>query len=250
MRAGPGRLGGRERGALLAAAALLACLALSAGVLRALEATGRAAGRAPAGELELLPAPGLARALAFSYEAVLADLFWVRTILYFGRHVEGDRQFPKLAALLDLVVGLDPHFLEAYRTGALFLSFFARDFPAAVRLLERGAQANPGRWEIPHDLASLYLLFAGDPAQAMTWFLRADGLPGRPDYVPRLAARLAARAGHREVAIELWLRVLEQTPNAYIRGQAEEELRALGVPAGGGEPGRGAGRREGRHAGA
>lgn len=208
---------------------LLGCLLLSAGTLRRLEAGRPQAGRVGEAELELLPPPALARALALAYDAVAADLFWVRTILYFGWHVEHDQRFPRLAPLLDLVVALDPHFIEAYRTGALFLGFVADDLPAASRLLERGVQANPERWELPHDLGRLHMIFGKDPGKAMAWFQRADGFPGRPDYVPRMVAKLATRAGQREVAIELWVRIFQETENAYVRDQAEKELRALGV---------------------
>lgn len=237
----PRRAGGlgRDGSALAATGALLACLLVSAGTLRSLEAGRGPAARAPEGELELLPPPALARALALSYDVVAADLFWVRTILYFGTHVETDGRFPKLARLLDLVVALDPHFLDAYRTGALFLSFFAKDLPGAIRLLERGAQANPQRWELPHDLGRLYMIFAKDPAQAMAWFRRADIFPGRPDYVPRMVARLATQAGQREVAVELWFRIYRETDNAHVRDQAERELRSLGVLIRRGGPGAG-----------
>lgn len=228
---------GRGWGELASAAVLGSCLLASAATLRALEADRGPAARGATPELALLPPPVVARALALSYDAVAADLLWVRTILYFGVHVESDRRFPKLAALLELVVALDPHFLDAYRTGALLLSFFAHDLPAAVQLLERGAQALPEQWELPHDLGRLYMILGRDPAKAMTWFKRADAYPGRPDYVPRMVAKLATQAGHREVAIELWFRIYRETENAYVREQAAQELRALGLVIRRGPPG-------------
>ena len=219
----------RERGALLAAGVMLACLLLGAGTLHTLESDRGPTAPMPGAEVELLPPPDLARALALSYRAVAADLFWVRTVLYLGWHVEHDQRFPKLAALLDLVVTLDPHFVEAYRIGALFLGFVARDLPAATRLLERGVQATPERWELPHDLGRLYMVLGKDPGKAMTWFRQADALAGRPEYVPRIIAKLATQAGQREVAIELWVRIYRESENAHVRDQAERELRSLGV---------------------
>mgnify|MGYP001602541515 FL=1 len=156
-----------------------------------------------------------------------ADLVWLLTIQYFGGHVSTDMQFPELRRMLETVVALDPHFVEVYSLGALFLNYFARDVRGAIALLEDGARANPTRWEIPHDLARTYYLDLKDSRQALHWFEVTDRLPGRPHYVPRFIARLYAATGEVETAIELWRAMLETSTNEWVRNLATREIAKL-----------------------
>ena len=128
---------------------------------------------------------------------------------------------------MEAVVALDPHFVDAYTLGALFLSYSAGDIAGAISLLERGARANPARWEIPHDLARTYYLDRQDYRQALHWFEVTNRLPGRPQYVPRFIARLYAATGERETALELWRAMREAATTDWVREIAEREIAKL-----------------------
>jgi hypothetical protein len=73
----------------------------------------------------------------------------------------------------------------------------------------------------------MYILDLGDIPAALEWFERANALPGRAHYVPRLVARLRARTGLIEAALEMWERMRETTDNEWIRETAEKEIRKL-----------------------
>jgi tetratricopeptide (TPR) repeat protein len=167
-----------------------------------------------------------------------ADLAWLLTIQYFGGHLITDRRFPELRRMVETVVALDPHFVEVYTLGALFLNYFARDVPGAIALLERGAQANPSRWEPPHDLARTYYLDLKDYRQAIHWFEVTDKLPQRPHYVPRFIARLYALSGQRETALELWRAMRDSATSDWVLELATREIakleQASGEPVAGG----------------
>jgi tetratricopeptide (TPR) repeat protein len=165
--------------------------------------------------------------MLLGYQAVAADLLWIQIVQYVGSHWETDKKFPQLSKALDLATALDPHFLEPYRLGALYLQFFSGEPAAAVALLKRGAAANPDRWEIPHDLGRYYYLESRDYAQALQWWERAATLPGRPDYLPRFVARLHARTGHAETALELWMELYRTAQSDYMRALALREIERL-----------------------
>jgi len=175
----------------------------------------------------LLPPTGVFRVASLGYRNVAADILWLATIQYFGTHLQSDGRYPELRRLLDTVVALDPHFVEAYTLGGLILMYFARDVQAGIDLLERGAQNNPDRWEIPYDLARTYYLDLKDYPKALHWFEVADKLPGRPTHVPRFIARLYAATGERETALELWRAVAESATNEWIRQLAAREIAKL-----------------------
>jgi len=178
-------------------------------------------------ELAFLPSARVLKPALLGFEALAADLFWIRTIQYFGKHVTTDRRFPKLFPLVDLVTSLDPRFLEAYRLGGLFLAYFAKEMDRAIAIYKKGIASNPDRWELPHDLARLYYLDLKDDEKALSWFEQADRLPGRPEYIHRFVIRLYAATGREELALEMWQRVYEQTGNEAIRRLAKEEMEKL-----------------------
>ncbi len=183
----------------------------------------------------LLPPPAALRVASLGFHATMADAVWLLTIQYIGGHLTSDRRFPELKRLVETVVALDPHFVDAYTLGALFLSYSARDIAGAISLLERGVRANPTRWEIPHDLARTYYLDLKDYRQALHWFEVTDRLAGRPHYVPRFIARLYAATGERETALELWRAMRDSATSDWIREISEREIakleRELAAPA-------------------
>ena len=215
-------------------AALLFGLGGAIGTMRWLEAGGGPT--TPEEEVRHLPSPAVARHLAFGYEHLAADLMWIRTVQYFGKHLETDEQYPRLRPLLEVTVGIDPRFIEAYRYGALFL-WIAGDAPAALAFLEEGYRNNPERWELPHDLGRIYFLQLHEHAQALRWWTITERLPGAPPYLPRFIARLHGRVGNVETALELWEAILND-PNTHehFRAIAEEEIQKLKARLGQGQP--------------
>lgn len=196
----------------------------AAGLLSALE--GARPRMATEAETPWLPPAGAVRAMFLGYHALAADLFWFRTVQYFGEHIQTDRRYPYLYRLVDLTTSLDPHFLDAYQLGGLFLSI-GRAYPEAIAIYRKGIEHNPDRWELPHDLARMYFLELGDIPAALEWFQRTDALPGRPHYVPRFVARLQARVGLIEAALEMWERILETADNEWVRETARREILKL-----------------------
>ncbi|HSD50048.1 MAG TPA: hypothetical protein VLG48_01475 [Candidatus Methylomirabilis sp.] len=175
----------------------------------------------------LLPPPGALRVASLGFHGMAADTVWLLTIQYIGGHLTSDRRFHELKRLVETVIALDPHFVEAYTLGALFLSYAAGDVAGAISLLERGARANPTRWEPPHDLARTYYLDLKDYRQALHWFQVTDQIPGRPHYVPRFVARLYAATGERETALELWRAMRDTATSDWVREIADREIAKL-----------------------
>ena len=176
--------------------------------------------------LFLSEAPQL-KPMLLGFHGVAADLLWIQIVQYVGTHVETDMKFPQLSKALELTTSLDPRFLEPYRLGGLFLLYFARQPQAAVSLLERGAAANPDRWELPHDLGRYYYLEVQDYDRALQWWERAAKLPDRPDYLPRFVARLYAQTGQTETVLELWSELYRTAQNDSVRSLALQEIERL-----------------------
>ena len=78
----------------------------------------------PDPDLLYFRSPSVVKKMALGYENLLADIYWVRTIQYFGNRNEADKRtirFKNLPALLDITTTLDPDLIDAYRIGCIFL---------------------------------------------------------------------------------------------------------------------------------
>jgi len=175
---------------------------------------------------------GQVKRLAPGFESLMADLYWLRTVQYFGgqRVFAREKRFDLLEPLIDITVTLDPRLEIAYRYGATFLS---EPLPrgagrpeAGVALLERGTRALPNSWLIHQTLGFFIYFYLGDAPRAAEALLAARQLPGAPAWLENLAAAFLATGGRRSVAREIWTRLYEQE-SGVMRINAEGQLQRL-----------------------
>ena len=171
--------------------------------------------------------------LMLSFDALAADVYWIRTIQHYGRDRKSSRttdRFALLYPLLDLTTTLDPHFNIAYRFGWIFLAMPAPDGPErpdlAIRLIEKGLSHNPTRWQYAYDAGFVHYWYTGDFQEAARWFGRAASMPGAPEWIGPLAATAKAQGGDRREARRM-LESLLASEEAYVRGAAERGLAQL-----------------------
>jgi tetratricopeptide (TPR) repeat protein len=209
-----------------AASLTIAVMALAGAFLasRAIEARGLAKAETP--QPVFFPRAEILRPALLGFTGLAADLTWVRTVQYFGSRIEGKERFPQLYQLVDMATSLDPHFLDAFQYGGLFLTI-ARQYPNAIAIYRKGITANPQAWQLPHDLGRLYFLELQDYRQALHWWEITDRLPGRPHYIPRFLIRLQAKVGRLDTALELWQQMYKQSENEAVREIAQREIRKL-----------------------
>lgn len=182
--------------------------------------------------------------MSMGLDGLAADIYWIRTVQYFGRKVVDsgkplssattkDLRMDLLAPLLNIVVTLDPHHVPAYHFGALFLP--ERDLPAAIALLEKGIRDNPNEWRLYLDLAYIYWQ-AGNAstaeaqednyAQSAYWFEKGGDVPGARSWMHDLAGLMKIKGGSREAARAMYEAYLS-SDDEYVRTQAIERLKQL-----------------------
>jgi hypothetical protein len=172
--------------------------------------------------------------LALGFDPLIADIYWMRAVVYYGGQrlgPEAARRYDLLAPLLDVVTTLDPRFTVAYRFGAIFLTEAYPSGPGrpdlSIALLRRGIANDGGRWEYMHDIGFVYYWWLQDYQQAATWFSRAATAPNAPAWLEPLAATTLAVGGDRQSSRLLWRHLLEATDSDWIRGNAERRLAQL-----------------------
>ena len=175
----------------------------------------------------------LAKRLALGFDNLVADVYWIRAVVYFGgqRTTTQPTQFEQLFPLLDLVTSLDPQFNVAYRFGAIFL---AEPFPGgagrpdlAIERLHKGITLNPTRWEYLQDIGFIHYFWSRDYASAADWFKRAGSIKGAPEWLAPLAATTLAEGGNRQSSRTLWTELHNNTDIEWVRTVAKHRLKQL-----------------------
>jgi tetratricopeptide (TPR) repeat protein len=182
--------------------------------------------------------------MSLGLESLAADIYWIRTVQYFGRKLldsgrpassgaSRDIRMDLLAPLLDTIVTLDSHYISAYRFGAMFLP--ERDMPAAIALLEKGIRENPNEWRLYQDIAYIYWQAGNSEAgenradyyaKAAEWYEKGSQVPGAMWWMRDLAGYMKLQGGSREAAHAIYSSYLA-SEDENVRSQALARLKQL-----------------------
>lgn len=182
-----------------------------------------------------LPRQEIIRRLAFGYESLVADIYWLRTVQYYGgkRRDVPKENYALLEPMLRITTGLDPEMILAYRYGAIFLSepqpIGAAEPEKGLRLLEEGIQKNPDSWHLLFDKGFIYFWHLKDYRQAAEWFLRGSRHPKAPDWMGGLAAFALEKGGDIDTAKYLWKKQYDESGNERMRANAVAHLHSIQV---------------------
>lgn len=157
------------------------------------------------------------RRLVPGFENLAADLYWLRTVQYFGgqRLFARDKKFDLLRPLIDITTELDPRLAIAYKYGATFLAepapIGAGRPREAVEVLEKGVAAMPDDWRMRQELGFFHFIFLKDSQRAAQILLEASRLPGAAFWLKNLAAMVLAKEGRRASSRAIWRQIYEQS---------------------------------------
>lgn len=166
------------------------------------------------------------------FEQLAADLYWLRTVQYFGgeRAFAKDKRFDLLYPLIEITTTLDPRMEIAYRYGAVFL---AEQLPIGagrpdlgVAVLERGVQNNPASWRLRQELGFFHFVYLRDAKKAAEVLLEASRIPGAAFWLKSLAAEILGKGGERAIARRMWREMFEQSDGA-LKENARVHIMAL-----------------------
>jgi hypothetical protein len=167
------------------------------------------------------------------FEDVAADVYWLRTVQYFGGHrlFAANKRFELLRPLIDITTTLDPRLEIAYRYGAIFLSEppptgagRPRD---GIEVLEKGVRNNPQSWRLRQDLGFFEYIYMHDPERAAAILNEAAEVPGAAFWLRMLAADLLAKGGERANSRRMWQQMYDQAEPGILKENAALRLQIL-----------------------
>ncbi|MCP4674152.1 MAG: hypothetical protein GY854_01250 [Deltaproteobacteria bacterium] len=203
-------------------------------------------------ERYFLPPAGWLKVFSLGYNEAVADLVWIKTLVYSGG-VMLDRK-KRLAAgikkdfstnYLYTATDLDPKFRSLYSRGSTLTLFQGLEVTKksvlmTIDLLERGTREFPADGSIMFDLGFMHFyemrsFFSKEPNDPETQFHRELGrrliyqstlLEGSPQYATLLASTLMKKEGLIELEIEHLKTMLFKETDPSIRNSLEKRLRA------------------------
>jgi tetratricopeptide (TPR) repeat protein len=176
-----------------------------------------------------------ARRMSLAFNGLAADWYWMRSLQYMGRKMInypgdiaiddlGPLKLRLLAPLLDTATTLDPEFIDVYEYAAIVLP--SVDVQQAIRITQKGIDANPNAWRLYHHLGYIYWQ-QHDYQSASEAYGRGARIPGAPAWMEAMKARMAAEGGSRSTAREIYTRMYEQSGEEQVREMARKHLLQL-----------------------
>ena len=163
-------------------------------------------------KLIYIPETSYLKTASLGFRAVLADVLWARSVVYFGGHYLTDKDYHWLYNILDATTTLDPKNILAYRFGGTLLALEGDDVEKSIMLLKKGIRDNPDAdWRLYFQLGFNHFFYLNEYSTAAEYLERASKMQGHPAFLPRLAARMYAKSGKTDMALEF----LRETYSQY-----------------------------------
>jgi len=187
-----------------------------------------------------LPSPTTLAVASLGHREALADLIWLRTLVYFGDELIHGGTKVNMLRYADAMLSLDPYFKRIYQwvgTVALYRDGppNKKDMWTAVRYLENGMRLFPNDGALAWNLGATYAyeLVQGelDPAKRLQFkvkgheYIRVAVLRGAaPDWVAAQTARHFAQLGRKEEAVRHLREVLATVTDPKAKADLEVQL--------------------------
>jgi tetratricopeptide (TPR) repeat protein len=176
-----------------------------------------------------------ARRMSLGFNGLAADWYWMRSLQYVGNKLLNSTadlslddlsglNMTLLASLLETATTLDPEFIEPYEYAAVVLP--AIDVQHAIRLTQKGIDANPHAWRLYQHLGYIYWR-QGQYELASETYGRGAQIPGAPPWMEAMKAKLVSDGGSRSTAREIYMRMYEQAGEEQVRDMARKHLMRL-----------------------
>ena len=212
----------------------------------------------PEFELYFTANPQYLKFMSAGFDGTIADYYWIKAVLYFGRMVTGDDlemmskllkediketeeykqwrieaeyRYRHLSDMLNIVIELDRYFLQPYLFGGLVLSLNAGQHEKSIEILQKGIKIFPGSWQFSYLLGYNYYFFLDDYEKASEYFRSAaanpDCPPGVKNAVTDITLDILKKSDKRIVAIDFIQIMIEQADSQAMKEKLEKLLEEI-----------------------
>ena len=181
------------------------------------------------------PGP-LAEAVALGFDNLLADVYWIRAVVYYGgQQAHRERQQPRRELRSAVSVTRSGDVARSPLPGRVSLrrdlsgrGVSGRPRPArsGMQLLESGIAHDSGRWEYSHDIGFVYYWWLQDYRAAPSGSSAAGDIPGAAEWL-EAAGGDDARRGRQPRVVTATVDAVARNPTSTGSANAEHRLQQL-----------------------
>ncbi len=179
----------------------------------------------------VVPRTALLKYLAVEYDEAVADYFWMKVTLSYGRKdwrkIATDEDWLYLLKLTDLVTDLNPYFFIPYYFAGVVFPWESKFKKEVIPLLEKGMRNLPDEWRIPFLIGFIYFYYLHNSKRAAYYISLASEKEGSPEYLVKLAARLYYEAGEEENAVCFLREIIKSVKNPELKEELKRRIKAL-----------------------
>jgi hypothetical protein len=172
---------------------------------------------------------GVVKHLAFGFDHMLADYYWVTAIQDFNKWDRHDVFYPEY---FRIIATLDPTFAYPYNFAILTVpnKYDRHSLSWLSDIADRGITALPKNWEIPFYTGVQFHVVGKSREEATKYIAIADAIPTRPDMVhTTYAIYLMHDASEYKRSRALFEAIAETTTNDETKKMAEERIALLDI---------------------
>jgi len=174
-----------------------------------------------------LPSGENLKIVSLGYDQLVSSLLWLKII-----NVTGTKDLPPagyewLYQALDRVTTLDPKYEYAYQFAAINMTILGKQPTKGNRLLYKGLKENPQTWYIPFYIGFTEYYYFGNYPSAAENMARAASIPGRPEFLPGLAAGLFMEAKESSRGIAFLEQMAQSTDDERISRALRERAQEI-----------------------
>ena len=172
------------------------------------------------------------RILSLGHHGLLGDFLFLKTVTFVGTRLLAKEDLTKedwsyVSRSLDVIIDLDPYFADPYSLAEGLLAWDAGMPKEANILLEKGIPYRSFDWRLPFYVGFNHYYFLNDYDMGSRYIKQASELPGGPQYLKTLAARLAYYAGKSNTALLFLKQMLVETDDPVLKSRLSTRLLAL-----------------------
>ncbi len=173
----------------------------------------------------ILPNPESLRLVSLGYDQILADVYWLDFIQYFGdTKARLADHYGRCYDYLSLVTALDPHFIQAYWFASFAVGSEQKRPDLASKIISRGLAVNQDNWYLPYIAGVNEFINAKDDKAAAKYYRMAAKFPGSPPWLGRQAQILDTDLPRLFKEIRTWHTVYASNPDGLVRNTARNKL--------------------------
>lgn len=182
-------------------------------------------------ELLYVPASNVLKKLVLGYDNFVADLLWIKAVLYFAEHLVTDSKYTWLEHLIGVITDLDPLFERVYLwAGAAYIyngaEITKESIDRSTHILKKGLNYIKDNWQFYFMIGFNYWFELRDYESGIDYITKASKLPGSPSNLKTLVASILKKTNKKEMAVD-WLteKLLEEELKFVEDNEIKSQIR-------------------------